>query len=143
MAISITKVDIKRKCMISSTDTTFDGSIDSLIAEMQPAIEYSIADRYLTDTGNSGLQATLKLGILEIVSGEFLEQLAREAGATEQFSVAGVTVGEMKVRGPELVQQGTNRLTPFLKSVLPMMGETAITSNTVDTEPSFSAEVNL
>ncbi|HOP78976.1 MAG TPA: hypothetical protein PLU88_13425 [Armatimonadota bacterium] len=141
MAISITTADVKRKCMIPSADTTYDTSINTLISEMQPAIEYTIADVHLLDTSNTRLQSLLKLGILEIISGEFLQQLAREYGNQEEFSIAGVTIGQMKDRGPELIQQGSSRLAPFLKCLQPMLDETAILSNTKGTEPIFSIEV--
>ena len=140
MAITITRADVKRKCMIPTSDTTYDASIDSLISEMQPAAEYIIADAYLADTGNIGLQAGLKLGVLEVISGEFLQQLARELGNLEQFSVGGVTVGEMKERGPVLVAQGAARLAPFLKSMQPMMSESEVSSTTTDVEPTFCLE---
>jgi hypothetical protein len=140
MSITITKADVKRKCMIPSADTTYDTSIDSLISEIQPAVEYTIANAYLSDTGNASLQALLKLGMLEIISGEFLQQLAREMGNTEQFSVGGVTVGEIAERGPVLIGQGASRLAPFLKGVLPMMSDSGIASTTQDTEPTFSLE---
>ena len=140
MAITITRADVKRKSMIPTSDTTYDSSIDGLISEMQAAVEYSIADAYLTDTGNVGLQAALKLGMLEVISGEFLQQLARQAGNLEQFSVGGVTLGEMKERGPALVQQGTARLAPFLKSMQPMMSESSVKSTTRDSEPTFDLQ---
>ena len=117
MAISITKAEVKRKCAIPSANTSYDSDIDSLISEVQPAVEYTIADIYLNDTGNSKLQSALKLGILEIISGEFLEQLCREIGASEEFSVAGVSIGERKERGQALILQGSARLASFLKSM--------------------------
>jgi hypothetical protein len=117
MAITITKAEVKRKCAIPSGDTTYDSDIDSLISEMQPAVEYTIAESYLNDTGNTKLQSALKLGILEIISGEFLDQLCRELGASEEFKVGGVTIGERKERGQALIMQGAARLAPFLKSM--------------------------
>lgn len=140
MAITITRADIKRKCMIPTAETEYDSSIDSLITEMQPAVEYTIANVYLNDTTNTNLQAALKLGILEIISGECLCQLAREMGNTEEFSIAGVTLGQMKEQGPLLMQQGTARLAPFLKSIQPMSSEVSISSTTKDIEPVFGTE---
>jgi hypothetical protein len=137
MAISISKTDVKRKCQIAASEATYDTSIDSLIAEMLPAIEYTIADVYLNDINDTKLQATLKLGILETICGEFLQQLTRELG-NEQFSAGGITVGEMKDRSPALIQQGASRLTPFLKGLQPMMSETIISSTTQDTDPTFN-----
>lgn len=116
MAISITKADVKRKLMIASADTSYDSAIDTLISEMQPAIEYAIEPSCLGDTANTGLQATLKLGMLEIVSGEFLEQMRREVGSSEEFSIAGLSVGARPGGGVALLQQGAERLAPYMKA---------------------------
>lgn len=140
MAIVINAADVKRKAMIASTETTYDSSIGSLITEMQGPLEYSIADSYLTDTANTNLQATLKLGILEIITGEFLEQLRRELGATEEFSVSGVTVGASAVRGVDLIQQGATRLAPYIKSMLPIAEETVASSTSADKKMTFGVK---
>jgi hypothetical protein len=140
MAITITRADVKRKCMIPTSDTTYDSAIDSSIAEMQPAIEHSIADEYLSNTGDTDLQAALKLGILELISAEFLEQMTREAGAAEQFAIGGLTIGERKERGADLRTRGTARLDPYLKAMLPMMSESDAKSTTLDAESAFDEE---
>ena len=137
MSISITTAEVKRKAMIPSGDTTYDSSIASLITEMQPAIEHTIDDRYLDDS-DAGLQAALKLGILEMITGEFLEQLRREQGASEQFSIAGVSIGQASPCGAELIAQGAERLSPYLTCALPMMADTASSSSTSDVETTFS-----
>lgn len=138
MSITITTADIKRKAMIPSTDTSQDSAIAALITEMQGPLEYSIMDRYLSDTSNANLQARLKLGILEIITGEFQEQMRRELGASEQVIIGNITLGASAARGVDLIQQGAARLAPYLKAALPMMGETASLSNTSDTDPEFS-----
>ncbi|MDH7603185.1 MAG: hypothetical protein QHI38_13685 [Armatimonadota bacterium] len=138
MAITITAADVKRKAMITSSE--YDSAISALIAEMQPALEYSIAPEHLSNTADANLQAVLKLGVLEIITGEFLEQLAREAGAAEEFSVAGLSIGESTRQGADLIQQGASRLAPFLRSVLPMMSESTTASNTADAETVFSID---
>lgn len=137
MAINIARAEVKRKCMIASGDTTYDSEIDGLISEMQPAVEFTIADSYLNDTGNNSLQAALKLGILEIISGEFLEQMCRELGASEEFKVGSVTIGQRKDRGRALVLQGAARLAPFLKSMQPTQSETDVQSSTKDQDREF------
>ena len=137
MAITITTTEVKRKCMI--TDSTYDASIASLISEMQPVLEHSIAEVYLADTDNIGLQATLKLGMLEIISGEFLEQLKREIGATGEISTAGLSLGEEPRTGIDMIQQGRARLAPYLKAELPMMSESLVMSNTTSSDTVFSA----
>lgn len=140
MAITISTADIKRKAMIASADTTYDSAIASLITEMQAALEYSIAEIYLNDTGDTGLQAALKLGMLEIITGEFLEQLRNEPGRLEQVSIAGVSLGPSVPRGADLIQQGATRLQPYLKAALPMLAESDAHSTTEDTDLTFERE---
>jgi len=135
MSISITTADVKRKAMIVSTDTSHDSDITALIAEMQPAVEREINPVCLSDTADAGLQALLKLGILEIITGEFLEQLMRESGAGETFAAAGITIGSALRIGPDLVLQGKARLLPYLSASFD-----SAQSNTVDVEPVFSSE---
>lgn len=143
MAISITVSDVKRKAGIDSANTAHEAAIASLISEMQGPLEYSITDQYLSDTSDANLQATLKLGILEMIAGEFVEQLKREIGSTEQFTIAGLSLGPSAVAGVELIQQGATRLAPYLKSALPMMSETACSSSTLNEELAFSDILSL
>lgn len=140
MAISITAADVKRKAGIDSANTSYDTAIGSLITEMQGPLEYSIAAAYLNDTSNTKLQATLKLGMLEMIAGEFVEQLRREIGATEQFGIAGLTMGPSGATGIETIQQGATRLAPYLKSALPMMSETQSSSSTSEGDLTFGTE---
>ncbi len=139
MAISIIVADVKRKAGIDSAITTYDTAITSLITEMQSPLEYSIADCYLDDTSNAKLQATLKLGMLEMIAGECVEQLRREVGGSEEFSIAGLSVGAA-VRGVDLIQQGATRLSPYLKAALPMMCETTSVNTTIDQDTTFSLD---
>lgn len=140
MAITITKAEIKRKSMIPAADTSHDSDIDALIAEMQPSIEYTLAAAYLNDTGNTKLQAVLKLGMLEIMSGEILQQLHREEGASEVFSVGSVSIGSRPEQGPKLIQQGQMRLSPYLKVDETPADDSGIASTTRDTERTFTGE---
>lgn len=114
MSISITASEVKRKAMIAADDTSHDSEISNLITEMQPAIEAEILQKILTQTSNTGLQAVLKLGILEIITGEFLEQLLRAEGAGESFSAGGISIGTPLRTGKDLIAQGANRLLPYL-----------------------------
>ncbi len=138
MAITITRAEVKRKCMIPASETTYDDDIDALISEMQPSIEYTIAETYLNDTGNTKLQAVLKLGILEILSGEFLQQLYREAGASEEFKVGSVTMGTRREYGSKLIEQGTARLRPFRKAIDGLSDEAQLSSTTRDADRTFT-----
>ena len=140
MAISITTAEVKRKAGIDSAVTTFDTAIGALISEMQGPIEYSIADIYLADTHNQPLQATLKLGMLVIITGVCIQQLRRETGATEQFTIAGVTIGPPADGGADLIRQGGARLAPYLKSALPMDYETHCISSTIDSKLFFGCK---
>ena len=139
MSISIAASDIKRKAMVPTSNTQHDTSINSLITEMQAPLEYSISSEYIISS-DSGLLATLKLGMLEIITGEFLEQLKRETGNTEAFAVAGITIGASAVQGIDLINQGYKRLTPFLKDSSPLSDDSGILSSSVDVELEFSVE---
>lgn len=138
MTISISVADVKRKAMIETGDTSFDSAIAGLISEMQPAIEHAIAPRYLHDTSDAGLQATLRLGMLETITGEFIQQMRRRAGAAEEFSIAGVSMGPSAVDGTELIERGQKRLAPYLRAALPMAAETISASSTLDRDTLFS-----
>lgn len=140
MAITITRADVKRKCMIASSDTTRDSDIDALIAEMQPSIQYTIADEYLAATTNVNLQAVLKLGITEIIGGECLQQINRQLGVSEQISVGGISVGARQEHGAKLLAQGTARLRPFLKAINGAADEAAITSTTTNSDRAFTGD---
>lgn len=140
MAISITAAEVKRKAGVDSANTAYDTSISSLITEMQGPLEYSIADAYIDDSSDAKLQATLKLGMLEMIAGEFVEQLRREIGATEQFGIAGLTMGSSSATGTDMIQQGATRLAPYLKGSLPMMADTSSSSSTIDEDLVFSEQ---
>lgn len=138
MSITITTAEVKRKAMIASADTTHDADIAALITEMQPAIEKEVCAVCLANTADTGLQALLKLGMLEIISGELLEQLMRESGAGEAFAAAGVTIGAALRTGIDLIVQGVARLKPYTA----VSSDTAL-STTTDTEPIFGTEEDI
>lgn len=89
MAITVTRSRVKEKCGISGTD--YDSTIDNLIDEQVPVIEYAIRDEVLADS-SAGLQATLELGATEIVCGEFMGQRLREPGAADEVCVGEVSL---------------------------------------------------
>ncbi len=113
--LTVTRDDVKRKTRLGSE---YDAEIDALIAEMLPAIEYALDPIYL-DNPEAGLLATLNLGALEIIAGEMLASLWRDASA-----LVGFRFGWLQVFPPEglnladpsgLKAQGVRRLTPYLK----------------------------
>lgn len=120
MALSVTRSRIKEKCSIAST--TYDTTIDNLIAEQVPVITYAIRDEHIADTGNTGLQATLNLGALEVVCGEILDQIRRETGAMEHVRLGDFELWPAIAKdalGPlGLKEAGWARLKPFLKADL-------------------------
>ena len=108
MPITIARARVKEKCGIA--DTTHDATIDNLIAEMSPVIEYAVHATHLADTG---LTTTLNLGATEVVCGEFLAQKDRLANAARPDG------GDTRPFDPtdpaQLTAQGWGRLRPFLK----------------------------
>jgi hypothetical protein len=113
--MTVTRSRVKERCAIS--DTSYDTTIDNLIADLVPAIEFSV-DPLLVASSDTGLQATLNLAALELVCGEFLALRLREPGAAE-----GITMGTFELRPPTrdltdpsgLKAQGAARLLPYLK----------------------------
>ena len=137
MAIDITRADVKRKCMICTGDNSYDSAIDALISEMQPAIECCIADEHLENVSNTRLQAALRLGVLELIASEFLEQMTREEGAADDFSIGSLNMAARRNIGTEMRARGETRLQPFLKAQLPFLAESKPQSNTAGVEPAF------
>ena len=114
MAVTVAAADVKRKAMVTGND--YDGRIAALIAETVPALSAEIDEMWLAST-NPNIIAALNLGALEIVTGEFLEELSREAGAAEEFSLPGFTLGASKAKGDKLMARGRERLKPYLAKV--------------------------
>jgi hypothetical protein len=100
---------VKEKCGIAVTD--YDTTIDNLIAEQLPAIEYSVRPEHISD-GNAGLQATLNLAAAEIVCGEFLAQLGRTPGYLDRLRLGDLEIWPAR---SGLTESGWSRLHPFLK----------------------------
>ena len=138
--LTITSDEIKRKCMIGISETGFDADIDALIIEMQPAIEFTIDPDFLSDTADAGLQASLRLGVLELMAAEFLAQLCRQPGYSEEFSVGGVRVGQFQQRGQELQTAGAARLGPFRKAMGASDGQSRLLSTTLHADRELTAE---
>lgn len=113
MSLTVTRARVKEKCGIA--DTTYDSTIDNLIAEVTPAIEFAIRDLHLADVGSANLQATLSLGATEIVCGEFLDQIARSPGASEILTVGAISMAPNDAPARQIKASGWRRLRPFLK----------------------------
>ena len=113
--MTVTRARVKERCAV--TDTSYDSTIDNLIADLVPAIEFAV-DPALVASSDTGLQATLNLAALELVCGEFMALRLREPGAAE-----GIVLGTFELRPPTrdladpsgLKAQGTARLAPFVK----------------------------
>jgi hypothetical protein len=101
------------------TVSAYDNSIDGLISETVPAIEHAIQPERIADTANAGLQATLNLGALEIVCGEFLAQLSRSPGWLDEIAVGDLRFAPAAKVDPldpfGLKTQGWARLRPYLR----------------------------
>ncbi len=113
MALTVTRSRVKEKCAI--VDSDFDSTIDNLIAEFVPVIEYSLLDSFLADGANTGLQATLNLGAVEIICGELLAQQSREVGATDTIHLGDVSIKPGCGCFGDLIIKGWSRLRPYLK----------------------------
>ena len=125
MALSVTVARTKERCGI--TDSAYDTVIDNLIDDVVPVVEFSLQEDLVADTANTGLQATLNLGALEIVCGEFMALKLREPGAADEVHIGEVAVVPYRGYDPadpfSLIRKGWKRLRPFLK-IDPRIGTT-------------------
>ena len=89
------------------------------VYQIHRGIEHAIRDELLADTGNAGLQATLNLGALEIVTGEFAALRLREPGGSEHVRVGDLEVVPFRGYDPAdpfgQIRHGWRRLRPYLK----------------------------
>jgi hypothetical protein len=117
MSLSVQVSRVKERCGLTSSE--FDGEIQNLIGDMVPAAEFALQPSCISETSNTGLQATLSLACLEIVAGEFFAQLCRKPGYAEQIVVAGLElrpyVGTDASDPSGLKKQGLERMRPYLK----------------------------
>lgn len=115
MSIAIDYQRVKAKCGITGTD--YDSTINSLISEFVPVIEYALQPEILADPDDD-LEATLNLGATEIVCGEYLAQLMREPGAMDEVQLGDVHIKPIRLedsKALDLAAAGNLRLKPFLK----------------------------
>ena len=121
MPLTISLEAVRSKCGLADTD--FDSLILALIAEQRPAIEEMIRPDAM-----SGSLVVLNLGATEIVAGEFLAQLCRQPGWSDQIVVQGLAIHPYVGRDPldpfGLKAQGWGRLRGYLR-VDPTVGVAA------------------
>jgi len=114
MSLTVTRSRVKEKCGIS--DTSYDTTIDNLILEIVPVLEYLVSSDALADS-TTGVQATLNLAATEVVCGELLAQRFRELGVTDTITIGDIKIDPAEIKTAfELIQRGYDRLSPFLKN---------------------------
>lgn len=95
-----------------SVKTIYDADIDSLITEFQTGIIDGL------DAGYSTYEDIVKIGIIDLIAGEFLNAIRRNGGsgsAVESFALAGLSLGEFKETGDALIARGLEFIKPFKK----------------------------
>jgi hypothetical protein len=114
MSLTITRARVREKCGIA--DTSYDSTIDNLILELAPVLEYSVRADALADS-TAGVQATLNLAATEILCGELQTQRLREVGAADIVTLGDLRIEPSKLANAlDLLQQGFSRLKPYLKT---------------------------
>jgi hypothetical protein len=115
VALTVTRAKVKERC--SFTDSSYDATIDSILADTLPVLEFALDPVALADTGNTGLQATLNLAALEWVCSDVLGVVAREPGAAEGVKLFGFELFGRRVRedAADLRASAAARLRPYLK----------------------------
>ncbi len=107
---------MKEKCGIS--DAAYDSTIDALILEVVPVVEYRVRAEHVASS-EAGLVATLALAATELVAGELLAQLSRGPGWSDRIRLGELELAPgigRDLKDPSgLLAQGEARLLPFLK----------------------------
>jgi hypothetical protein len=134
VVFTITTAQVLQKCFLDTADSTYQGYANRFIGAglFQEAVEQLLKTSALVTTNYIVHQ-----GIITIIAGEVLAMMAREAGASESFQGAGLTVGKPVPHGDNLKAQGWQMLAPYLRRV-----ESAITpAQTTPTTGDYQAEV--
>jgi hypothetical protein len=119
--LTILLSDLKRLCAIDAGDTSEDAALTALLLAEQPVHEYALDPALLAaSAGDSGLRATLTLGVAEAMAGSFLQVQARALGVTDDIHIGPLTIKSSAVSpvelGRSLAAQGTARLAPFARA---------------------------
>lgn len=116
MALSVSRARVKERC--GESGTAFDTAIDHLIEDHLPAIEFAIRDDWIA-SGDAGVVATLNVGALEILTGEFMALRFRQPGAADHVRDGEVETVPYRGYDPAdpygQVRVGWRRLRPYLK----------------------------
>lgn len=112
MALSVSRARVKEKCGIANAD--FDDTIDNLILEITPVVEQLIRADALDDPA-VGVQSTLTLAATEIVTAEFLLQIARAPGAAETICMGNLRLEPNIEPARRMLASGYDRLVPYLQ----------------------------
>ena len=114
--------ELKRLCAIESADTSQDAALTALLAAEQPVWEWAIDPAALSAAStDTGLLATLTLGITEALAGRYLQQMARTPGMTDDFKIGELSVtasktNDLNIQGVALIGAGDDRLAPFRRA---------------------------
>ncbi|MBL8086693.1 MAG: hypothetical protein JNM85_01325 [Chthonomonas sp.] len=116
MGVSVSVAAVQQRLSLESAE--YVSEINGLISAWVPVLNYAIEPVYVADTGNSGLQSTLNLAALELVTADMLAVLIRVPGLFD-----GMNVGALQVTAKDLHddvramrEQGWARLSPFLRA---------------------------
>ena len=116
--LTVDKTRVAKKLKLDPTE--HEGNIDALIAEMLPLISLKIETEYL-ETADANIQSILNLGATEIVTGEYLKEMANSEEDSDSFTAGIVKVGENKAvqnrgkRANEWIESGWSKLKDYLK----------------------------
>ena len=118
MSLTVTRAKVKEKSGVTVAD--YDSEIDNLISDWTPVVEFAIQESAIADTGNSGLQSTLNLGMAELIAGELLAQLGRRPGACDHVTIEAISLNPFVYKNPldpsGLKRQGLARLRTYLRT---------------------------
>jgi hypothetical protein len=112
MPLSLSAADLRAR---AGLDSSHDAGLLELRDALLPVLERGLAASLLA-SADVGVQAAIKLGVCEVIAGEYLAQLERAPGARDSIRLFGLSIDPPRVDLADpsgLKAQGTARLAEF------------------------------
>ena len=106
----------KIKSICGLGDSSYDTIVDNFIEIYKTPLENQIKEEFIN---NIEIKTVIDTGICEIISGCILDSIDRNTKESE-ISLSSFTYKEKKISGNSLIEQGYNKLKPFLKDYTPI-----------------------
>ncbi len=112
MPLTISAADLRAR---AGLDSSHDAGLLELRDALLPVIERGVGASHLASS-DAGVSAAIKLGVCELIAGEYLAQLDRAPGARDSIRLFGLSIDPPRTDPADpsgLKAQGAARLAEF------------------------------